>query len=45
MNMRSLFCLWVTGPVSAYQWAGVLQAADREFRMIPGLCTLYEVFS
>ena len=39
MNMRSLVCLWATGPVSAYQCAEAMQAAENS------ACTMYEVFS
>ena len=39
INMRSLVCLWATGPVSAYQCAEAMQAAENS------ACTMYEVLS
>ena len=39
VNEYALFCLWATGPMR------LSQASGREFRMNPGLCTMYKVFS
>ena len=41
MNMRSFFCLSATGLSLSMCWS---HESGQEFRMIPGLCTMYEVF-
>ena len=33
-NKYALFCLWATGPVSAYQRAGTMQAAENSARFL-----------
>ena len=45
MNMPALFCFLATGPVLAYQRAGVMQSAKNSTWFLGYILDMYEVFS